>query len=163
MTVNITPRQLLHPRFVDDVSVALCSSAIEPHRLVLEISEGALARNMTDALNRLRQVRALGVRIAIDDYGSRSASLGDPADIPVDILKIDRSYISQVTRRPEEHAATRAIVALGKLKRLRTVAEGIEREEQLTELLRFKCEYGQGSLFSEPVSAEGFLELLRRD
>lgn len=163
VTVNITPRQLLHPRFVDDVAAALSHSAIEPHRLVLEISEGGLARSMTDALNRLRQVRALGVRIAIDDYGSRSASLGDPADIPVDILKIDRSYISQVTRRPEEHAATRAIVALGKLKRLRTVAEGIEREEQLAELLRFKCEYGQGTLFSEPVTAAGFLELLRRD
>ncbi len=163
VTVNITSRQLLHPRFVEDVSSALAQSAIEPHRLVLEISEAGLARSMTDALNRLRQVRALGVRIAIDDYGTRSASLGDPADIPVDILKIDRSYISQVTRRPEEHAATRAIVALGKLKRLRTVAEGIEREEQLTELLRFKCEYGQGTLFSEPVNAAGFMELLRRD
>lgn len=163
VTVNITPRQLLHPRFVEDVTGALAQSAIEPHRLVLEISESGLARSMADALNRLRQVRALGVRIAIDDYGTRSASLGDPADIPVDILKIDRSYISQVTRRPEEHAATRAIVALGKLKRLRTVAEGIEREEQLTELLRFKCEYGQGTLFSEPVNAAGFMELLRRD
>jgi EAL domain-containing protein (putative c-di-GMP-specific phosphodiesterase class I) len=118
---------------------------------------------MSEGMDRLRQVRLLGVRIAIDDYGSRSAALGDPADIPVDILKIDRTYVSQVNRRPEEHAATRAIVALGKLKRLRTVAEGIEREEQLVELLRFKCEYGQGALFSEPVSADGFLELLRRD
>lgn len=163
VTVNITARQLLHPRFVDDVTAALRASAIEPHRLVLEIAEGALASTMAEALERLRQVRALGVRIAIDDYGSRSASLGDPADIPVDILKIDRSYISQVTRRPEEHAATRAIVAMGKLKRLRTVAEGIEREEQLAELLRFRCEYGQGTLFSEPVTADGFLELLRRD
>jgi len=163
VTVNITARQLLHPRFVDDVTAALRASAIEPYRLVLEIAEGALASTMAEALERLRQVRALGVRIAIDDYGSRSASLGDPADIPVDILKIDRSYISQVTRRPEEHAATRAIVALGKLKRLRTVAEGIEREEQLAELLRFRCEYGQGTLFSEPVTADGFLELLRRD
>jgi diguanylate cyclase (GGDEF)-like protein/PAS domain S-box-containing protein len=163
VTVNITPRQLLHPRFVDDVAAALHDSGIEPHRLVLEISESGLVRNMTEALNRLRQVRILGVRIAIDDYGSRSSALGDPADIPVDILKIDRTYVSQVNRRPEEHAATRAIVALGKLKRLRTVAEGIEREEQLAELLRFKCEYGQGALFSEPVSADGFLELLRRD
>ena len=163
VTVNITPKQLLHATFVDDVSDALQASGIEPHRLVLEISEGGLAKNMTEGLNRLRQVRALGVRIAIDDYGSRGASLGDPADIPVDILKIDRSYVSQVNRRPEEHAATRAIVALGKLKRLRTVAEGIEREEQLTELLRFKCEYGQGALFSEPVTADGFMELLRRD
>ncbi len=163
VTVNITPRQLLHPRFVDDVAGAIRDTGIEPHRLVLEISEGALAKNMVEALNKLRQVRMLGVRIAIDDYGSRSSALGDPAEIPVDILKIDRSYVSQVSRRPEEHAATRAIVALGKLKRLRTVAEGIEREEQLAELLRFKCEYGQGALFSEPVSAEGFLELLKRD
>ncbi|MGQ0646303.1 MAG: putative bifunctional diguanylate cyclase/phosphodiesterase [Gemmatimonadaceae bacterium] len=163
VTVNITPKQLLHAQFVDDVSDALRDSGIEPHRLVLEISEAGLAKNKVDALNRLRLVRTLGVRIAIDDYGSRGAALGDPSDIPVDILKIDRSYVSQVNRRPEEHAATRAIVALGKLKRLRTVAEGIEREEQLTELLRFKCEYGQGALFSEPVTADGFLELLRRD
>ena len=163
VTVNITPRQLLHAQFVDDVAAAIHSSGIEPHGLVLEISEGGLARSLAEGLNRLRQVRTLGVRIALDDYGSRGATLGDPADIPVDILKIDRSYVSQVNRRPEEHAATRAIVALGKLKRLRTVAEGIEREEQLTELLRFKCEYGQGALFSEPVSADGFLELLQRD
>ena len=163
VTVNVTPRQLLHERFVQDVAGALDESGIEPHRLVLEISEQGLAKNMSEALTRLRQVRVLGVRIAIDDYGSRGAALGDPADMPVDILKIDRSYVSQVNRRPEEHAATRAIVALGRLKRLRTVAEGIEREEQLTELLRFKCEYGQGTLFSEPVTAEGFLELLRRD
>ena len=163
VTVNVTPRQLLHPRFVADVGMALRESNIEPHRLVLEISEGGLARSVAEALERLREVRALGVRIAIDDYGSRGVALGDPADIPVDILKIDRSYISQVTRRPEEHAATRAIVALGKLKRLRTVAEGIEREEQLAELLRFKCEYGQGTLFSDPVTADGFLELLQRD
>ncbi len=163
MTVNVTPRQILHPGFVADVSAALGISGIEPHRLVLEIGEGALARNMADAPSRLREVRALGVRLAIDDYGSRSTTLGDPANIPVDILKIDRSYISQVTQRPEEHAATRAIVALGKLKQLRTVAEGIEREEQLVELLRFKCEYGQGTLFSEPVTADGLLNMLRLD
>jgi EAL domain-containing protein (putative c-di-GMP-specific phosphodiesterase class I) len=163
VTVNITPGQLLHARFVEDIATVLADTGIEPHRLVLEISEGGLAKNMSEGMDRLRQVRLLGVRIAIDDYGSRSAALGDPADIPVDILKIDRTYVSQVNRRPEEHAATRAIVALGKLKRLRTVAEGIEREEQLVELLRFKCEYGQGALFSEPVSADGFLELLRRD
>lgn len=163
MTVNITPRQLLHPTFVDDVAGALRESGIAPHRLVLEISEGALARTLTDSLNRLRQVRTLGVRIALDDYGSRSASLGDPSEVPVDIIKIDRSFVSHVNRRPEEHAATRAIVALGRLKRMRTVAEGIEREDQLAELLRLKCEYGQGTLFSEPVNAAGFLELLKRD
>ena len=86
-----------------------------------------------------------------------------PGDIPVDILKIDRTYISQLMRRPEDHAATRAIVALGRLKQLRTVAAGIEQEDQMAELLRFRCEYGQGSLFSEPVDAEGVLRLLRRD
>jgi diguanylate cyclase (GGDEF)-like protein/PAS domain S-box-containing protein len=163
IAVNVTPRQLLAPGFVRDVADALEESGIDPQRLVLELSEGALARSAADALGRLREVRALGVRLAIDDYGIRSATLGDPADIPVDILKIDRTFISQLTRRPEDHAATRAMIALGKLKRLRTVAEGIEREEQLAELLRFRCEYGQGSLFSEPLPAEHFFSLLQRD
>jgi diguanylate cyclase (GGDEF)-like protein len=163
LAVNITPRQLLHPGFMDDVAAALRTSSIDPHHLVLEIAESALARSVTDTLARLREVRALGVRFAIDDYGSRSATIGDPADIPVDILKIDRGFVSHVTRRPEDHAATRAIVALGRLKQLRTVAAGIEEEDQLAELLRFKCEYGQGTLFSEPLSAEEFLTLLQRD
>jgi len=162
-TVNVSPRQLAEPQFIGDVASAITRAGIEPRRLVLEISEGALARTMTDTIARLREVRTLGVRLAIDEYGSRSATLGDPADIPVDILKIDRAFINQVARRPEEHAATRAIVALGKLKQIRTVAEGIEREEQLVELLRFKCEYGQGQFFSEPVSHEVMFDLLRRD
>jgi diguanylate cyclase (GGDEF)-like protein/PAS domain S-box-containing protein len=163
LAVNVTPRQLLHPGFAQDVAAALAASGIEPHHLVLEIAESALARSVTDTLSRLREVRALGVRFAIDDYGSRSATIGDPADIPVDILKIDRGFVSQVTRRAEDHAATRAIVALGRLKQLRTVAAGIEHEDQLAELLRFKCEYGQGTLFSEPLSAAEFLTLLQRD
>lgn len=163
IAINVTPRQLLAPGFVSDVADALEESGIDPQRLVLEVSEGALARSAADALGRLREVRALGVRLAIDDYGIRSATLGDPSDIPVDILKIDRTFISQLTRRPEDHAATRAMIALGKLKRLRTIAEGIEREEQLAELLRFRCEYGQGSLFAEPLPAEHFFSLLQRD
>lgn len=163
IAINVTPRQLLAPGFVSDVADALAESGIDPQRLVLEVSEGALARTAADALGRLREVRALGVRLAIDDYGIRSATLGDPSDIPVDILKIDRTFISQLTRRPEDHAATRAMIALGKLKRLRTIAEGIEREEQLAELLRFRCEYGQGSLFAEPLPAEHFFSLLQRD
>ena len=163
LAVNVTPRQLLHPGFAQDVSAALAESGIDPHHLVLEIAESALARSVTDTLSRLREVRTLGVRFAIDDYGSRSATIGDPADIPVDILKIDRGFVSHVTRRAEDHAATRAIVALGRLKQLRTVAAGIEHEDQLAELLRFKCEYGQGTLFSEPLTADDFLTLLQRD
>jgi EAL domain-containing protein (putative c-di-GMP-specific phosphodiesterase class I) len=112
---------------------------------------------------RVREARTLGIRFALDDFGSRSAALGDPADIPVDILKIDRTCISQLTRRPEEHAAARAIVALARLKQLRTVAPGIESEDQVAELLRFRCEYGQGTLFSEPLDADHVLRLLRND
>ena len=163
LTVNVTARQLLAPTFVADVRRAIADGGIDPTRLVLEIAEQALARNVTDTLRRVREVRALGVRFAIDDFGSRSATLGDPADIPVDILKIDRTYISQLMRRPEDHAATRAIVALGRLKQLRTVAAGIEQEDQMAELLRFRCEYGQGSLFSDPLDADDVLRLLRRD
>ncbi|HEX9563108.1 MAG TPA: sensor domain-containing phosphodiesterase [Gemmatimonadaceae bacterium] len=163
VTVNLTARQLLDPGFVDDVRDAIGSSGIEPGHLVFEVSEQVFARGLTDLLRRVREVRALGVRFAIDDFGSRSATLGDPADIPVDIIKIDQMYISQLTRRPEDHAATRAIVALGRLKQLRTVAPGVEQEDQLGELLRFRCEYGQGTLFSEPLEAGELLQLLRRD
>jgi EAL domain-containing protein (putative c-di-GMP-specific phosphodiesterase class I) len=163
VTVNLTARQLLDPGFVADVRDAIDTTGISPSNLVFEVSEQVFARGLTDLLGRVREVRALGVRFAIDDFGSRSATLGDPADIPVDIIKIDRTYISQLTRRPEDHAATRAIVALGRLKQLRTVAPGVEQEDQLGELLRFRCEYGQGALFSEPVAADDVLQLLRRD
>lgn len=161
LTVNVSPRQLLDRGFAHDVADAIRSSGIEAHRLVLEIAESGLARSVADSLARLREVRALGVRFAIDDFGSRSTTIGDPSDIPVDILKIDRTFVSQVTRRPEDHAATRAIIALGRLKQMRTVAAGIEREDQLAELLRFECEYGQGSLFSDPVDGPGMLRLLQ--
>lgn len=162
LTVNVSSRQLLDRGFAHDVADAIRSSGIEAHRLVLEIAESGLARSVADSLARLREVRALGVRFAIDDFGSRSTTIGDPSDIPVDILKIDRTFVSQVTRRPEDHAATRAIIALGRLKQMRTVAAGIEREDQLAELLRFDCEYGQGSLFSDPVDGPGMLRLLQR-
>lgn len=160
LTVNVSARQLLDARLDDDVAAAIRESGIDPQRLVLEVSESTLARSVTDVLARLRAVRTLGVRLAIDDFGSRSGTIGDPSDIPVDILKIDRAFVRQVTRRAEDHAATRAIVALGRLKQLRTVAAGIEREDQLVELLRFQCEYGQGALFSDPVSADDLQRLL---
>lgn len=163
VTVNVTARQLLDPGFVDDVRSIVGAAGIDPSRLVFEIAELAFARNVQALQQRVREVRELGVRFALDDFGSRSAALGDPADIPVDILKIDRSYIAQLMRRPEDHAATRAIVALGRLKQLRTVAPGIEQEDQVGELLRFRCEYGQGTLFSEPLAAADLLRLLQRD
>jgi EAL domain-containing protein (putative c-di-GMP-specific phosphodiesterase class I) len=136
---------------------------IDPSRLVFEIAEHVFARHVHAMQQRVRELRAFGVRFALDEFGSRGTALGDPADIPVDIIKIDRTYISQLARRPEDHAATRAIVALARLKQLRTVAPGIESEEQVAELLRFRCEYGQGTLFSEPLDADHVLRLLRHD
>jgi diguanylate cyclase (GGDEF)-like protein/PAS domain S-box-containing protein len=163
VTVNLTARQLLDPGLADDVRAVLATTGIDPSRLVFEIAEHVFARDVMATQQRVREVRALGVRFAIDDFGARSTTLGDPADIPVDILKIDRTCISQLARRPEDHAAVRAIVALGRLKQLRTVAPGIESEDQVAELLRFRCEYGQGTLFSEPLDADHVLRLLRHD
>ena len=163
VTVNLTARQLLDPGLADDVRAVLATTGIDPSRLVFEIAEHVFARDVMATQQRVREVRALGVRFALDDFGARSTTLGDPADIPVDILKIDRTCISQLARRPEDHAAVRAIVALGRLKQLRTVAPGIESEDQVAELLRFRCEYGQGTLFSEPLDADHVLRLLRHD
>jgi diguanylate cyclase (GGDEF)-like protein/PAS domain S-box-containing protein len=163
VTVNLTARQLLEPGLTDDVREVLATTMIDPSRLVFEIAEHVFARHVHAMQQRVRELRAFGVRFALDEFGSRGTALGDPADIPVDIIKIDRTYISQLARRPEDHAATRAIVALARLKQLRTVAPGIESEEQVAELLRFRCEYGQGTLFSEPLDADHVLRLLRHD
>jgi diguanylate cyclase (GGDEF)-like protein len=159
LTVNVSRAQLRQRRLIDDVAKAIEVSGIDPRRLVLEVSDAVLLDDAGTALSRLQALKALGVRIAIDDFGARHAALHQLPRIPVDILKIDKAFIDRVGRGGVSVA--HVVLALGKSMRLRTVAEGIEAEEQVTELLRLKCEFGQGMLFSRPLSAAGVSELLR--
>lgn len=161
LTVNVSRAQLRQPSLIADVANALELSGIDPRRLVLEVSDAVLLDDAGTALARLQSLKSLGVRIAIDDFGARQAALHQLPRIPVDILKIDKAFIDRVGRGGVSVA--HVVLALGKSMRLRTVAEGIEAEEQVTELLRLKCEFGQGLLFSRPLSPAGVGALLRSD
>ena len=163
LTVNISRAQLRQPSLVADVANALELSGLDPRRLVLEVSDAVLLDDAGTALARLQSLKSLGVRIAIDDFGARHAALHQLPRIPVDILKIDKAFIDRVGRTGGGVSVAHVVLALGKSMRLRTVAEGIEAEEQVTELLRLKCEFGQGMLFSRPLSPAGVGALLRSD
>jgi len=163
LTVNVSRAQLRQPSLVADVANALELSGIDPRRLVLEVSDAVLLDDAGTALARLQALKSLGVRIAIDDFGARHAALHQLPRIPVDILKIDKTFIDRVGRTGGGVSVAHVVLALGKSMRLRTVAEGIEAEEQVTELLRLKCEFGQGMLFSRPLSPAGVGALLRSD
>lgn len=161
LTVNVSRAQLRQPSLVADVANALELSRLDPRRLVLEVSDAVLLDDAGTALARLQSLKSLGVRIAIDDFGARQAALHQLPRIPVDILKIDKAFIDRVGRHGGGVSVAHVVLALGKSMRLRTVAEGIEAEEQVAELLRLKCEFGQGMLFSRPLSPAGVGALLR--
>jgi diguanylate cyclase (GGDEF)-like protein len=161
LTVNVSRAQLRQPSLIADVADALELSRLDPRRLVLEVSDAVLLDDAGTALARLQSLKSLGVRIAIDDFGARQAALHQLPRIPVDILKIDKAFIDRVARTGGGVSVAHVVLALGKSMRLRTVAEGIEAEEQVTELLRLKCEFGQGMLFSRPLSPAGVGALLR--
>ncbi|HEX6886806.1 MAG TPA: EAL domain-containing protein [Candidatus Nanopelagicales bacterium] len=152
VAVNVSPRQLLDPHFAMGVSEALAETSADPSRIVLEITEStAMAPN---SLVQLHALRALGVRLAIDDFGTGHSSLGRLAALPMDALKIDRSFV-QAIPADGEAPLVRAMVAMAHSLGLEVVAEGIETHRQLQYLADLGCEHGQGYLFSRPLPAEG--------
>jgi EAL domain-containing protein (putative c-di-GMP-specific phosphodiesterase class I) len=152
--VNVSPSQLGDPGLVFDVTRALTSSGLSPDALVLEITENVLVLNEDDVLSTLNQLAALGVVIAIDDFGSGYSSLGYLSKLPIAMLKIDRSFVQGIDRGPEEGAVAQAIIRLGHALDLQIVAEGIETQDQLAELQRLQCPLGQGFLLGRPAPPE---------
>ncbi len=161
VAVNVSARQLDSDRFVDDVRVAIESSALEASALTLEITETNLMRNADETARRLRAIKQLGVRIAIDDFGTGYSSLSHLQRFPVDALKIDRSFISQLTQNPEGETLIRTLVQLGKALSIETLAEGIEHERELGILREEDCDSGQGFLFARPLDVAAAEEFLR--
>ncbi len=149
--VNISPRQLHDPTLVAHVEHVLFETGLAPDLLVLEVTEGVLLDDAA-AVQRLHQLRALGLRVAIDDFGTGYTSIHYLQQLPTDILKIDRSFVSgNAIAASERVALVGAIISLAKALNLRTVAEGIETEEQARELRDLGCDAGQGFLWSRAV------------
>ena len=160
VAVNVSGRQLDTDDFIGDVTDALAGSGLDAQALTLEITETTLMRNAEDTARRLCSVKDLGVRIAIDDFGTGYSSLAHLQRFPVDALKIDRSFISQLAENPEGKTLIRTLVELGKALSIETLAEGIEQEHELSLLQEQQCDSGQGYLFARPLdvdAAEAFL------
>ncbi|MDE3095466.1 MAG: EAL domain-containing protein [Chloroflexota bacterium] len=153
MSVNVSVKQLQHPAFAGEVARVLKQSRLDPHRLILEITESVMMHDMESTMERLRQLKALGVRLAIDDFGTGYSSLSYLRQFPFDLLKIDKSFIDDVGRVAGRREMTSAIIELGKTLDLELVAEGIERTDQLARLQALECELGQGFYFHEPLDA----------
>ena len=161
LTINISGHQLQGEHVVDNVRRALSDSGLDPRHLVLEITESVLMQQSDTILERLHALKALGVRLAIDDFGTGYSSLGYLQRFPIDILKIDKSFVDDVGRGDTESALARAVIALGETLQLQTIAEGIELKQQLSGLQDLGCELGQGFFFDKPIDPADIEEALR--
>jgi diguanylate cyclase (GGDEF)-like protein len=159
ISVNVSAYQLNRREFTEDVQHALESSGIAPSSLTLEITETALVRDVPAACERLEEVKALGVRVAIDDFGTGYASLSHLQRMPVDVLKIDRSFVAALNDGGRSRELLAAILGVGQSLSLSVVAEGIEELDQRTTLEAMGCEMAQGFLLGHPGAA-GEIEAL---
>ncbi|WP_306214208.1 putative bifunctional diguanylate cyclase/phosphodiesterase [Actinoplanes sp. RD1] len=151
ISVNVSARQFRQPGFVDRVRAALADAGAEPRWLLLEITESLVLRDAEQVWADLETLRALGCRIAIDDFGTGYSSLSYLRQMPVDVLKIDKSFIDDIIASKQQRALVNAIVTLARNLDLTVIAEGIESPDQRSMLGRMGCPYGQGYLFSRPV------------
>jgi diguanylate cyclase (GGDEF)-like protein/PAS domain S-box-containing protein len=157
MSVNLSVKQLQSETIVDDVRDALEASGLPPSALVLEITETVMMADTDVAVQRLNELKSLGVLLAMDDFGTGYSSLSYLSRFPIDILKMDRSFLSS---EHEESGLVAAIIALGNSLTLNVVAEGIEQPEQIASLRDLGCELGQGFLFAKPMNQDALDEYL---
>lgn len=156
LSVNLSGRHFQEAALVADVGHALRESALAPGALTLEITESVLMRRSEETLETLRELKALGVKLAIDDFGVGYSSLGYLQQFPIDVLKIDRTFVDSVAVANRDPVLARAIIALGQTLGIETIAEGIERLEQRDGLTALGCELGQGYFFSRAVPPDEF-------
>jgi len=162
VAVNVSARQLDSDEFVTDVQRTLRETGLDPDSLTIEITETALMRDIEQTAMRLATVKELGVRIAIDDFGTGYSSMAHLQRFSVDALKIDRSFITQMTHNREGETILRTLVQLGKALSIETLAEGIEQAHELTLLQGERCDSGQGFLFARPLDAADTASFLQR-
>ena len=148
MSVNLSARQLREPEIVGWVSGALAAAHLPPERLMLELTESSL---MQDDDGRLHEIRDLGVRLALDDFGTGYSSLSYLSRFPIDVLKIDRSFTRELGSELEDSALVRSVIQLAAAMNMQTVAEGIERPEQLARVTALGCDFAQGYLIGRPM------------
>ena len=160
VTVNISIVQLMQGDFVQTVQDILAETGALPGWLGLEITEGILMESIEANIDKLRAIKKLGVGIYLDDFGTGYSSLNYLKKLPIDIVKIDKSFIDDLLHKEREKQLTEVIIQLAHRMGIKTVAEGVETREQLRQLTRYECDVVQGYLFSKPVPEEAVRKLL---
>ncbi len=160
MAVNISAVEFQDRHFLESVHAILEETRLEPHYLELELTESVVMQHAeaTDAV--LQALKAMGVRLALDDFGTGYSSLSYLKRFPIDALKIDRSFVREITSNPDDATIVSAVIHMGRSLKHRVIAEGVETEEQLAFLRSQDCDESQGYYFSPPVPAEQFARLL---
>jgi EAL domain-containing protein (putative c-di-GMP-specific phosphodiesterase class I) len=161
LSVNISTRQLADAQFAGDVRDALAEAAVAPERLTLEITERVLIDDGGHMRRQLRELKRIGVQLAVDDFGTGYSALSYVQALPIDVLKIDRAFVAGIDEDREKLGVVRAIVEMGHNLSLKVVTEGIERPGEAALAAELRSDYGQGYLFSRPVAAGAVEELLK--
>ncbi|WP_392891068.1 putative bifunctional diguanylate cyclase/phosphodiesterase [Pseudomonas migulae] len=160
MSVNMSAIDFRQRGFVDGIEQILEQTGLEPHLLELEITEGVLMQNIETTVTALTRLKTMGIRLAIDDFGTGYSSLSYLRRFPIDVLKIDQSFIRGLSNDSNDAALVSAIISLGRSLNLTIIAEGVETLEQLDFLKAHQCEEGQGYYFSKPVEPDAFARYL---
>jgi EAL domain-containing protein (putative c-di-GMP-specific phosphodiesterase class I) len=162
VSVNVSARQFRDPGFVDSVRQALRASELPPSALLLELTESLLIGGNERIRADLSELKEIGVRLAIDDFGTGYSSLSYLLELPIDVLKIDKSFVTGISSSWRRHALVEGIVRLARTLEVEVVAEGIESENERELLARMGCQFGQGYLLSVPVDSAAAAAMLRR-
>ncbi len=160
LSVNFSARQFQQPAFINSVAEILKETNLDPRWLELEITESSIMKEPDQAIEKLHELKLMGIRVAIDDFGTGYSSLNYLKRFPIDTLKIDKTFVADVCKDPHDTAIVRAIITLGHALDLTVIAEGVETQEQLKYLSSLGCDVVQGFLFSKSLPAPVFEELL---
>ena len=164
MAVNISARQFQHPEFIGMVAAVLQKTCIDPHYLELEITESVAMHEVEKTIATLNELRAMHVQLSIDDFGTGYSSLSYLKRFPINKLKVDQSFIRNMTTDQNDASISRSIILLGQSLKLKVIAEGVETAAQLAMLQQFGCDEVQGYFFSKPIPAneiESFLHTMQ--
>ncbi|MDQ7968664.1 MAG: GGDEF domain-containing phosphodiesterase, partial [Oxalicibacterium faecigallinarum] len=159
--VNLSARQFAQQNLVQSIQDALTTTSLLPASLEIELTESLVMADVEQAIGILRDMKTLGVQLSIDDFGTGYSSLSYLKRFPIDVLKIDRSFVNDITTDPDDAAIVTSIISLAHSLRLSVIAEGVETREQLDYLQQHGCDQIQGYFFSRPVTAEFMTQMLR--
>jgi diguanylate cyclase (GGDEF)-like protein len=162
MSVNVSVHQLMSAEFAASVAEVLSETGTDPRLVTLELTEGVFVQDSDRALVVLNELKALGVRLALDDFGTGFSSLSHLKRFPIDVVKIDRTFVADLFHNDASEAIADAVIELAHRLGMTVVAEGVETAEQLGKLLSFGCDHCQGNYLARPMPADGLDEMLRR-